>query len=132
MALDQDEAVRRNVTLARSEKFAPLGCLCVDEVAHQEHAPKAATELELLDPRAHRHRIAHVREHLGRLVDSDNGVTEAEQLMGHATDPAAELEDFGASGNRLVNKLRLAARWQPEVQVDRASVAGGRHYRPTA
>jgi hypothetical protein len=47
--------------------------------------------------------------------------------MGHATDPATELQNLGAFGSRVVHELRLAVRWEPEVQVDRASIAGGGH-----
>jgi hypothetical protein len=68
-----------------------------------------------------------MREHLGRLVDAHDRVPEAEELMGHATNPATKLQDLGSRRNRVVNELRLAAWWQSKVEVDWTSVARRRH-----
>jgi hypothetical protein len=64
------------MSCARLEKRAPLLLVAVDEVAHQQDAPEAAAEAEVFDPRTHRRSAAHVREHLRRLVDGDDGMPE--------------------------------------------------------
>lgn len=77
---------------ARVEERAPLLRLDGQEIAEQEDGVEAAAEIELLDPRAHRLGIAHVREHLRRFVNRDDGVAACDELPRDSARAAAELE----------------------------------------
>ena len=68
-----------------------------------------------------------MREHLGRLVDGDNGMAEANELVRDPADAAAEVEHCGAFGNRRVDALGLARRRKQKVEVDRTAVGRESH-----
>ena len=69
---------------------------------------EAPAEVKPLDACAHGRGAAHVREQLRRLVDRGHRMAEAKQVVCHAPDAAAELEDLSARVDGVVHALRLA------------------------
>jgi hypothetical protein len=81
----------------------------------------------VLDRGAHRLGVAHVREHLRRLVDRDDLVAACRELPRDATGAAAQLEQRRRRRHRGGHELALAPVGQRRVELDRAAVGSHRH-----
>jgi hypothetical protein len=97
----------------------------VDEVAYQEYDREATSQVELLDARTDVLCSVYVREHLLRLVDRDDSMSQSGERVRYPTHSASELEHLGAGSYRAVNSLGLAECGEETAEIDRASVRGG-------
>lgn len=123
MALEDYGATGCDVTATGRQECGTLVVIGgLDHERHQKHEIKPPVELERLDRRADRFDAVDVGEHLGRLVNRDDLVSEFDEPSSDASGSGTELEDRGARRDCAVDPFGLAVWPQSRVVLDGAAI----------